>query len=161
MRKLLRHSLIAAIGLSATIAAPLAISHFDDKEPMQSSRQSYFALVAASFGPIGAMVKGDMPWDEAALKSYAGDLENLTELNALRFFAAGSEKGTTRAKPEIWSNMQDFSDKYAALQQAAEQLEEVVDDSAGDRKAVAQAFGEVGQTCKACHDDYKAKNYLY
>ncbi|WP_116365118.1 c-type cytochrome [Parahaliea mediterranea] len=160
MRKLLRHSLIAA-GLSAAIAAPLAVAHFDDKEPLQSWRQSYFALLAANFGPIGAMVKGEAPWDEAKLKAYAEDLEHISEVDALRFFAPGSDKGQTRAKPEIWNNMQDFSDKYAALQRAADTLEDVVEDSAGDRKAVAQAFGEVGKACKACHDDYKAKNYLY
>ncbi|TXS95544.1 cytochrome c [Parahaliea maris] len=161
MRKLLRHSFIAAATLSSVILAPAAVSHFDDKEPLQSARQSYFALVAMNFGPIGAMIKGEAPWDEAKLKRYAEDLDNLGELDVLRFFAEGSDKGTTRAKPEIWSNMDDFSDKFAALGKAADQLEDVVEDSAGDRKAVAQAFGEVGKACKACHDDYKSKNYLY
>ena len=31
----------------------------------------------------------------------------------------------------------------------------------GDQKAIAAAVGEVGGACKACHDEYKSKNYLY
>jgi cytochrome c556 len=27
----------------------------------------------------------------------------------------------------------------------------------GDVKAIQAAFGAVGQSCKACHDDYRAK----
>jgi cytochrome c556 len=26
---------------------------------------------------------------------------------------------------------------------------------------VGKAVGEAGGTCKACHDDYKSKDYLY
>lgn len=161
MRKLLRHSLIAAASLGAVVLAPAAVSHFDDKEPLQSARQSYFTLLAMNFGPIGAMVKGEAPWDEEKLTRYAQDLDNLGELDVLRFFAEGSDKGTTRAKPEIWSDMEDFSARFADLGEAADQLEDVVEQSAGDRKAVAEAFGEVGKACKACHDEYKSKNYLY
>jgi len=31
----------------------------------------------------------------------------------------------------------------------------------GDRAAIQGQFGATGKTCKACHDEYKAKDYLY
>ena len=37
------------------------LSHFDDNEQVpQSYRQSYFALLAANFGPMVAAVKGEI-----------------------------------------------------------------------------------------------------
>ena len=33
--------------------------------------------------------------------------------------------------------------------------------ASGDREQIAQQIGAVGQACKACHDDYKSKDYLY
>ena len=31
----------------------------------------------------------------------------------------------------------------------------------GDKAAVAKAVGATGKACKACHDEYKSKDYLY
>jgi cytochrome c556 len=70
----------------ATLAAPLALAHLVDKEPLQSYRQS---------------------------------------------------------------DLQAAADKLLA---AAE---------TGERDAVAAAVRDTGGACKACHDEYKAKDYLY
>ncbi|MFV0277378.1 MAG: cytochrome c, partial [Parahaliea sp.] len=70
MNHMLRRSLLTATVIATAGLAPLALSHFDDKEPLQSFRQSYFALLASNFGPLGAMVKGEAPWDEARVRAY-------------------------------------------------------------------------------------------
>jgi cytochrome c556 len=80
-------------------------------------------------------------------------LKALSNIDVTTAFPAGSDKGTTRAKPEIWSNKDDFKNKFAAMQDAVNAL------SAGDKSV--QNLGGLGQSCKACHDDYKAKDYLY
>jgi cytochrome c556 len=151
----------AAILASAAALAvsPLALSHLNENEFHQSYRQSYFALLGANFGPIGAMVKGEMPWNQEQLQGFADDFAAVTTLNILRGFPPGSEKGTTRAKPEIWENLEDVSSKFEDMKAAAATLQTTV--AGGDRGAIAQQVGAVGQTCKACHDDYKAKDYLY
>ena len=48
---------ILTVSLSAAIALP-ALAHIERSEPLQSLRQSYFALVGMTFGPMGDMVKG-------------------------------------------------------------------------------------------------------
>ena len=128
---------VAALALS-----PLALSHLNENEFHQSYRQSYFALVGANFGPIGAMLKGEMPWNQEQLQGFADDLSAVSTLNVLRGFPDGSDKGTTRAKPAI-----------------CETLNVAV--KTGDRAAIGEQVGAVGQTCKACHDEYKSKDYLY
>ncbi|TCO77751.1 c-type cytochrome [Chromatocurvus halotolerans] len=149
------------VAILATImaSAPAVLAHSVKDEPLQSYRQSIFALIGANFGPIAAMVKGDTAWDQDAMEGYADDLEDIVDLDLLRGFAPGSEKGTTRAKPEIWDNMDDFEAKLEDLRDAAEALEEAA--GSGDRKAIASAVRDTGGACKACHDEYKAKDYLY
>lgn len=161
MHKPVRRALVTTAALGAAAMVPFALAHFDDSQPTQSYRQSYFALVASNFGPMGAMVKGEMPWDDARMKQYAEDLETLTELDFMRGFAPGSEQGQTRAKPDIWENTGDFEEKFADLRAAVDVLEDTVDDDIGDRKAIAAAVASTGKACKACHDEYKSKDYLY
>jgi len=159
MSKSLRRYVLA-ITATATIAlSPLTISHFDDKEIPQSYRQSWFAMIATNFGPMVAMVKGEMPWDDSQMAAYADQLAALTTLDVMRGFADGADKGTTRAKPGIWENKEDFQKKLNDLRDAADQLKTAANGT--DRKAIGAQIGAVGKTCKACHDEYKSKNYLY
>ena len=159
MSKSLRHYVLATVATAGLLLSPLATSHFDDKEIPQSYRQSWFALVAANFGPMAAMVKGEMPWDERQMAGYADQLAALTTLDVMRGFPDGSDKGTTRAKPEIWENKPDFEKKLGDLRSAVDELQQAA--NGDDRKAIATQVGATGKACKACHDDYKSKNYLY
>ena len=159
MSKRLRNTALAAVTLGCLALSPLAISHFNDKEVQQSYRQSWFALVALNFGPMASTAKGEIPYNQQMMEGWANDLAALTTLNVMRGFADGSDKGTTRAKPEIWQNKEDFESKLGDLKDAVANLQKTV--ASGDQKAVAEQVGATGKTCKACHDEYKSKNYLY
>jgi cytochrome c556 len=150
------------IGTATAIAialSPLAISHFDDKEMQQSYRQSWFALVAFNFGPMASSVKGEIPWNQEAMVRWSNDLAALASMNVMRGFTEGSDKGTTRAKPEIWQNLEDFESKLKDMKSAVATLQETV--AGGDKAAIAEQVGATGKACKACHDEYKSENYLY
>lgn len=147
-----------AVLLSAALLAPTASAHFDDKEIPQSYRQSWFALVAANFGPMVSTVKGEMPWSDESMSRWSHDLKALSGLNLMRGFAAGSEGGTTRAKPEIWLEEEEFAARLSDYRSAVDKLDAAV--TSGDREAIAAEVGATGKTCKACHDDYKSENYL-
>jgi len=150
---------IATLCLIAGLtSAPLALSHLDPSAFHLSYRQSVFALLGANFGPMSSMIKGEMPWDDTAFKGYATDLSRVAELDIMRGFPAGSDGGRTRAKPEIWSNTADFESKIADLRREATLLAEV--SRSGDKKAILMQFQKTGGTCKACHDEYKTKDYL-
>ena len=155
-----RNTILAIITLAGLTLSPLAISHYDDKEVHQSYRQSWFAMLAVNFGPMVAMVKGEMPWEEMQMAGYADQLAALTTLNVMRGFADGSDKGTTRAKPEIWENKADFKAKMDDLTKAVNALQ-VVANEGTDRAAIAAQVGATGKACKACHDDYKSEDHLY
>ncbi len=157
--KSLTRVLTAATAVATLCTAPVAFSHLVKEEPMQSYRQSYFTLLAMNFGPIGAMLKGEMPWDEEKLVGFAENFAAMATVDVSMAFPPGSDKGTTRAKPEIWENTDDFLEKYQALQASAPKL--LMAAKSGDKAAIGAAVKETGGACKACHDEYKAKDYLY
>lgn len=136
-----------------------SIAHIEQTEPFQSLRQSYFALLGMTFAPMGDMVKGKLEWDDARFSSWANDLHHAAQFGVERGFAPGSEQGITRAKPEIWSNMTDFQEKLEEFRAAAAKLSDVA--SQGDAAASREQFVATGGACKACHDQYKSKDYLY
>ena len=155
----LRKVTLACAAIAVMTLSPLAISHFDEEEMPQSYRQSWFAMVASNFGPMVAMVKGEMPWDERMMAGYSDQLAALMTLDVMRGFKDGADKGTTRAKPEIWQNKADFESKMNDLKSAANKLQTVA--NTNDRKAIALQVGATGKACKACHDEYKSKTYIY
>ena len=158
-RRLSLRTLLAAGVAAAITLSPVALSHFDDKQVMLSYRQSWFAMLGTNFGPMVAMLKGEMPWDQARLAEHAKQLEQLSAMDITRGFGPGTDKGTTRAKPEIWQNQDDFTAKMKDMHEASVALVAAV--NGGDRKAIGAAIGATGKSCKACHDEYKSEDYLY
>ncbi|MDA0891607.1 MAG: cytochrome c, partial [Proteobacteria bacterium] len=73
MRNISPQSMLIAATLSVGITIP-AFAHIERSEPLQSLRQSFFALVGMTFGPMGDMVKGEIEWDEAQFAAWADDL---------------------------------------------------------------------------------------
>jgi len=146
-------SLLVGLG-----TVPAALSHLESSAFNVSYRQSLFALLGANFGPMSSMIKGEIPWNDQQFIGWSEDLARAAELNILRGFPTGSESGRTRAKPEIWSNMTDFEAKIADLRRETTLMAEV--SASGDKKAIMQQFLKTGGTCKACHDEYKSKDFL-
>jgi cytochrome c556 len=144
-----------ALGMGAT---PLALSHLDPDAFHLSYRQSLFAILGANFGPMSSMIKGEIPWDDKRFQGFAEDLAMASELDFMRGFPDGSQSGQTRAKPAIWNNKADFEAKLNDLRDAAAELAQVA--AGDDKKAIMEQFKTTGGTCKACHDDYKSKDYL-
>ncbi len=157
MSKLSRKSLIAA-SLAAAVTIPAA-AHIERTEPLQSLRQSFFAIVGMTFGPMSDMVKGEIEWNDAQFAAWANDLAAVSKVSVERGFAPGSEKGKTRAKPAIWENTDDFSKKLANFRSEAAALAATA--KSGDKDATIAQFKQTGGACKACHDNYKSRGYLY
>ena len=158
MKKQAIKAALAITGIGIMLSSPLAISHFDDKAIPQSYRQSFFALLAANFGPLAAMVKGEMTWNAESFQHFADDLATVASLDIARGFPEGTHTGQTRAKPEIWENKADFDSKMGDLKEATMALK--IAAATGDKGKIMEAFKATGGACKACHDDYKSKNYL-
>ncbi|HWQ39826.1 MAG TPA: cytochrome c [Burkholderiales bacterium] len=117
-------------------------------------RRGVMAVIGWNFGSMGAMAKGDKPYDAAAFARNAEIVAFMSKL-PLEGFTPGSEKGDTKAKPEIWLEMDDFKAKLEKMQAEVAKLADVA--KGGDLNASKAQLGEAGKACKACHDKYRSK----
>ncbi len=118
-------------------------------------RQSAMFLVGQNFGPLAAMAQAKIPYDKDAAVMSADIVAFVSRL-PLRGFQPGTDTGgNTKAKPEIWENMDDFKAKLEKMQQETAKLAEVA--QSGDFNALKAQVGETGKACKACHDKYRNK----
>jgi cytochrome c556 len=117
-------------------------------------RRGVYRVIGWNFGPMAAMAKGNRPYDAAAFARHAEIVAYMSKL-PLEGFVPGSETGDTKAKPEIWLDMDDFKAKLEKMQAEAAKLAEVA--KSGDFDAARAQLGETGKACKACHDKYRNK----
>lgn len=144
---------IAALALAATAAALPVPAQQMKPEDQVRMRQSTMSLIGYNFGILAAMAQGKRPYDKAEAERAAEILPKLAALPG-RFFGEGTEKiDHTKAKPEIWSHMDDFKKKLEHMQDEVGGLPQ----AAGDLETLKKKVGETGKACKSCHDDYKAK----
>ena len=68
-------------------------------------------------------------------------------------FTDGSDKGDTRAKPEIWKDSAKY--KEASDKMQAEMVKLSAAAKAGNVDALKTAFGPAAATCKGCHDNFR------
>jgi cytochrome c556 len=106
---------------------------------------------------IGAMAQGRVPFDA---KVAADNTAIVLTVARLPFgaFGEGTDKGMpNRAKAEIWKDNAKF--KAAAEKMIGEVAKLDAAAKAGNLDGMKSAFGAVGASCKACHDDFRADRY--
>lgn len=99
-----------------------------------------------------ALGSSDIP----TIRANASKIAQLSQ-QASTWFPAGTgpNVGKTRAKPDIWQNAEDFAAKLRSFQTAARAFQLA---AAGNNIAAMNArFAQLGGTCKACHDKYRAE----
>lgn len=124
-------------------------------EEVAEYRQSVYNIIGWNFKPIGAMVKGEVPFDAAAVARHAQYVEMMSKA-APESFAKGTGPDAvkdTDAKPEIWTKSSEFDTKMKDFQQEATKLAEA--SKTGDEKAIKAQFGKTAETCKACHKEFR------
>ncbi|UOM34837.1 cytochrome c [Acuticoccus sp. I52.16.1] len=144
-----------AFASAAALLAPLAFTSAaaaQDAAP-QVERHEIMEEVGDAMGVLGGMAKGERPYDAAAATE-ALDVFIVQTPLFLELFPEGSETGhDTRAKPAIWEDPADFHEKGEALVAAAESAKGPAGESL---EGLRTALGPVGQSCRACHEAYRA-----
>jgi len=157
MKKLLLVTL-ATIALGATAL----VSFAQDELPFQNeieARQSFMHILRFNLGILGAMAKGEAPYDAAQASAAANNLLAASKMSNSAMWPAGSDmsaeglEGATAAKPDIWASMPSFGEKGHALTEALEGMAAAAGDGLG---ALRSTMGAVGDGCKGCHESFRA-----
>jgi cytochrome c556 len=147
-------SCLAPCALAAaalTLSAP-ALAQFAKPEDAIKYRKAAMWVQQVHFGRVAAMAAGRVPFDAKAAADNASIAEAMSKLSWAAF-GEGTDKGDTRAKPEIWSDSAKF--KEASEKMQGEMAKLAVAAKGGNMDAMKAAVGAVGGACKGCHDAFR------
>jgi cytochrome c556 len=156
---MLKLSAVSAAAVAAAFAFATAAPQASAQSAAEASikyRQSVFSVIGYHFGGnMAPMVRGDKPYDKESFARSAGIVAQMAPL-AHEGFGAGTDKGApTKAKAEIWTNAADFKAKMDKMVTETGKLGQMARTASLDD--LKKQFGATGASCKACHDDYRAK----
>jgi cytochrome c556 len=132
-----------ALGVTAVVAQGDVIAQ--RKEAMKG--------VGEATKPVGAMMKGEMKFDAAAVQKALMTYQAVAKDFDKYFTDASKTGGETTAAPKVWEDRAGFK----------KLLDKLVADSAAaagaikDEASFKTEMGKVLGNCKACHDDYRVK----
>lgn len=138
---------IAAI--VATVAVGVGMAN---AEPIEDRKQILKGFADAT-KPVGAMLKGDAPFQlaqvQAALRAYIDGAKKLPGL-----FPDDSKTGhDTEALPKIWEDKARFDGLFDKLGKDSEVALAGISDEASLKATFPKLLGN----CKSCHDDFRLK----
>src|SRR5262245_6576539 len=139
MKTVTAAALLAGLGAALAFAGPI------------EDRQQLMKMNGKSIGALAAMMKGEAPYDAAAVKKNAETIaEDLEKFPTL--LPEDSKEGPpeTYAKPEIWTDMEGFKAAADTAYKAAEAVAATTDEAGF--KAAMPALGEA---CGGCHKKFR------
>jgi cytochrome c556 len=139
-------------GLAVAIGAFAADAQQMKPEDQIKQRQAGYRVLGYNFGSLAAMAQDKKPYNREEAQRNANLAAAIADYMR-NFFGEGSDKGETKAKPEIWQKRSDFDAKMDKMITAVKALPQ----AAGDPATLKKAVSDAGAACKACHDDYRAK----
>jgi hypothetical protein len=149
MKSIARTLMITAAAL--LVSAP-SWAQFAKPEDAIKYRKNALFVMQQNFSRVAAMAAGKAPFDAKVALESATTAEFVSKL-PWAAFGEGTDKGDTKAKPEIWTDKAKFND-YAEKMQA-EMVKLTVAAKTGNLDSIKVAAGAVGGTCKSCHDAFR------
>ena len=147
--KLLKFAIAGTLVLG--LGASLAHASPDDSI---TARQTFMKTRAKALGPLVDIMKGDAPYDAAAVKAALKTINAAWDVaKTADPFAPDSAKGDkveTWAKPEIWSDPEGFKAASDADAKAMAALA-----ASTDEASFRAAFTALGNSCGGCHEKYR------
>ena len=137
--------------LTLLASPPLAADDAANHEGAAKYRHHTMHAIGGHMQAIVDILRRDVPHTDH-LPVHAGALAALAEITPT-LFPPGSGGLDSEALPAIWENPEDFAKRVDAFREAAANLNDV----ARKGGALGPAVKQTGQTCKGCHDQYRAE----
>lgn len=148
MNLMTKSLLAAAAGVLLSATAVMA----GPADDAIKGRQGCMKANGAAMGVMVPMIKGEKPYDAAAVADALGKAEGACAGWA-GWWGDDTQKGETLetwAKPEAWSDKAGFEAAGAAYGQAFGALK-----ASADEASFKTAFGAFGGTCQSCHEKFR------
>ena len=153
----MRIQLVAAAALVSLAAASVAFAALPKNKALAIMHERHEGM--EKIGDTNKLLRREIISSSPfmpAIQSGAATIAGLS-VRANGWFPKGTgpELGKTGAKPEIWQKPQDFAAKLRGFQAAAQAFNAAA--RSGDMNAIKARYADLGGSCKACHDPYRAE----
>jgi cytochrome c556 len=140
--------------VAALSGAALADGPPSKAEQALTYRKALYEAIVWNVQPMAAMAKDKTPFNAQEFALRAGRVAALTPMLAEAYPPESQGVANSKLKPEMWANRADFDAKLKDLVDRSAALAQVA--KAGDPAKTKAAFFSLADTCKACHEKYKA-----
>jgi len=147
---------IAAAGAALALSVAAQGGFAAAAEPFANeikARKAVMQIQAFNLGTLGAMAKGQIPYDAEAAQNAADNLNAVVNMKNGAMWPKGSDLGAlgvrTRAKPEAWTMYPKVAEQSMALKEAAAKM---AAEASNGLDAVKANMKAIGQSCAGCHD---------
>ena len=127
----------------------VAWAQFSKPEKAVKYRQSVMFVIGQHFGRLGAMVKGQQPYDQKSFASNVAVIESLAGLPWEAFLVPGSDQGKTTMRSEVLKDPDGLKSLSRQFETAVGKLSAAAKGT--DFNAIKAQFGAVAQNCQNCH----------
>ena len=144
--------LLLALALLLPAASTLA-------EPLEADeaitlRQAAYHLQGHYFSQLKAMATGKQAFDAAKAQQMIVRVQALSQMTP-EFFPPGSDRGKTKAKPEVWTQAKDFAARHQQSNTDLALLAAAI--KTGKPDVLKSAYLQAAGSCKDCHETYRAR----
>ncbi|MEX5449761.1 c-type cytochrome [Stutzerimonas stutzeri] len=145
--------------VAAVLLASTAAQAQMKPEEMVETRQAGYQFMSWNMGKIKAqVVDGKEPYDQAKVAAAANAIAAIANSRMGSLYSPDTTTEqlgkATRLKPDFFQNLDEAGQIGRKFTAAANQLAKVA--AEGDQAAIKKAFGDVGGSCKSCHDKFRA-----
>ena len=149
-----RFALRATLGALALTLAGGAFAQVKPEDQIKFRKAGY-SFMSWNMGKIKTNLEGT--YDAAQVTAAANAIAGIANSGMGALYGPGTDKDVgsqkTRVKPEFFTQQEEVGKVAVAFIGAANELAKAA--ATGDKAAVQTAYGELGKTCKGCHDKFR------
>jgi cytochrome c556 len=146
------------LALLATIVAGSALAQAKPEAAIKY-RQAGYVYMAWNMSKLKTLLETPEAFNKDQAIAAANTIQAIANSGMGALYVPGSDKGKgfepTRAKAEIFTDKEGVGKVAVAFNKEANELAKVA--ATGDAAALKVQLGKVGETCKGCHDKFRAK----
>lgn len=137
------------LAAGAILAAGVAFAQAERTDPNAIARGDLMKLQGKNAGVLGGMASGKAAYDAAAAEAAKAVLLETSSKIPETFMEPGEPDPASLAKPEIWTNWDDFVVKATALNTAVAALD------VSSVETIGAGMAAIGGACGGCHEVYR------
>lgn len=137
------------LAVGAILIAGAAFAEGDRTDPNAKARSDLMRTIGKNTGILGDMAGGKAAYDAAAAEAAKAAIIEASATIETAFKEQGAADPASEAKPEIWTNWDEFLKDAGALNAAATALD------VASAETIGAGMGALGGACKDCHTEFR------